>query len=41
MLAELAWLDAQSYGVRLAAVCAGALVFMVGLLTLLRVLGLL
>jgi VanZ family protein len=39
ILAGLAWLDAQSDGVRIAAVCAGVFVLMMGCLALLRALG--
>jgi hypothetical protein len=37
--AWLDWLGAQSDGVRIAAICTGVFVFMMGFLTLLRVLG--
>ena len=37
--AGLDWLNAQSFGVQLAAVCVGVIILMTGILMLFRVLG--
>jgi VanZ family protein len=39
VVSGLSWLDKQSYGARVAAVCAAVVIFMCGLLLLCRVLG--